>query len=74
MLKFIRKNDEYNTLNKRILEAETDIIKLKTRLDTLALTNDDMLNKVLRKIQTRKPVLEDEKEKDIYNGVLIRGT
>lgn len=74
MFKFIRKNDEYNTLNKRILEAETDIIKLKTRLDTLALTNDDMLNKVLRKIQTRKPVLEDEKEKDIYNGVLIRGT
>lgn len=45
-----------STLKQRCSDLENEVIKLKSRLDSLELTNTDLLNKVLRKIQQPKTI------------------
>lgn len=59
--------DVWETLNKRVSELETRYSKLEIEQEWLR-------NKVLRRIQAKNSTLEEaeDKEKDLYNGVLIR--
>jgi len=72
MFKLIRENNDYKTLNKRILDVETKLILQDTRISSLEIENKALIDKVLRKIQKRNAPEEEEKEKDIYNGMLLK--
>jgi hypothetical protein len=54
MFKF-NKTIQYDdtTLQKRIFSLENELILLKTHLNALEITNKDLLDKVLRKIQKK---------------------
>lgn len=56
---FMRKPSTDNTSSERITKLEQTAELLKARLDSLELTNTDLRNKVLRKIQ-RLPANEEE--------------
>lgn len=55
MALFGRKYDD-SALKQRCADLENEVIKLKSRLDSLELANTDLLNKVLRKIQQPKSI------------------
>jgi len=53
-------SEEYDTLTKRITDVSNSITVLATTVKSLQLENDDLRNKVLRKIQ--KPRLDSSTE------------
>lgn len=62
---------DVTTLRKRILDLEDMLTSIQNKVKSLELDQDDLRNKVLRKIQFKKEKEEEEKPKDIYGGMFI---
>jgi len=65
---------DYQTLNKRVLDVETELTKLKQRVDNHDIDVSDMRSKVLQKIQRKKEIEQPEQPAPIRKaGQPIRG-
>lgn len=72
---FARKEPQTNvksTFNDRLLEVETELIKLKTKINAIELENDDLRNKVLRKIQKKASAEDDNSSASFVLGGAVK--
>lgn len=68
---FKRQENISATLIERVSKQETEISLLKSSVVALEMDMKTMRDKVLRKIQGKKDVEDEEKPKDRYSGMLI---
>ncbi len=71
MLFFNKVKSEDKTLMQRVLNLEKKLTMAENDIINQGMAIDGLRNNVLRKIQTRKDKEEEEKPKDLYNGMLI---
>ncbi len=65
------KEEEEQTLKKRVFELEDSVREHRREITGLYMDIKDLRDKVLRKIQYKKEVKEEE-TKDIYSGMLLK--
>ncbi len=68
---FKRQENVSANLIKRVSEHEAELAQLRSHLLGVEMDIKSLRDKVLRKIQNKKPEEEEEKGKDLYNGMLI---
>lgn len=69
---FFTKENEPQTSKKRLLELEERVSKLESDILSVTLDQKTLRDKVLRKIQNKiSKTEEEEKPKDLYNGMLL---
>ena len=59
------------TLKEEIDKLKTRLTKVEAEILDVATAQDVIRNKVLRKIQSKKPAEDEEETQNIYNKVLI---
>jgi hypothetical protein len=59
------------TTLERLFKLETRLTRLEAEILDVAVAQDIIRNKIMRKIQNRKDTDDDDKPKDIYGGVLL---
>jgi len=72
---FFQKEKRLFSTESDVLELQKQVKTLKTRVDGLELEYETLRNKVLRKIQSKRAEESlggEEKETNLYNGMLIR--
>ena len=68
---FTQKTNDYETISKRLTDVINEVETLKSKVKGLELENDDLRNKVLRKIQ-RKTEETEEKLEYLKAGQKVR--
>jgi hypothetical protein len=70
-----KEKTDLKTYEERIKTLELKVFKLESEVLSTILDQKIMRDKVLRKIQFKRPEEEEEKteeSKDLYNGVLVK--
>lgn len=62
---FSKKESPNETLTKRVSEITIELNEIKAKLRSLDLENEDLRNKVLRKLQEKRKKIEEEQQTEI---------
>lgn len=70
---FKQKEQVNETLSTRITELTQEVIIIKQKLHSIELENDDLRNKVLRKIQKNREDTQDDIQRVLKAGQKVKG-
>ncbi len=62
------KDNEYETINKRIIDVCADVELLKQKVSSLEYENNTLRDKVLRKIQHKEEIVEIKNKQKLKAG------